>query len=137
MNSAQEQQDIDQLRLLSIFHYVIAGIIGLASLFPFIHLFLGIAFVSGAFEDPSGPAPPSFIGWLFIGIAGAMIACGLAMAISAAIAGTRLANRRGWLFCMIVAALECTFMPIGTVLGVFTIIVLTRPSVKTAFARKE
>jgi hypothetical protein len=32
------------------------------------------------------------------------------------------------------AAISCIFMPFGTVLGVFTIIVLLRPSVKELFA---
>jgi hypothetical protein len=35
--------------------------------------------------------------------------------------------------CFVVAAIECIFMPFGTVLGVFTIIVLSRPSVKALF----
>jgi len=33
------------------------------------------------------------------------------------------------------AGVECMFMPFGTVLGVFTIIVLMRPSVKEIFGR--
>jgi hypothetical protein len=32
-----------------------------------------------------------------------------------------------------VACVSCVFMPIGTILGVFTILVLSRPSVKSAF----
>jgi hypothetical protein len=31
------------------------------------------------------------------------------------------------------AGIECVFMPFGTVLGVFTLVVLTRPSVKPLF----
>jgi hypothetical protein len=33
------------------------------------------------------------------------------------------------------AALACTLMPFGTVLGVFTIIVLSRPSVRVLFSQ--
>jgi hypothetical protein len=33
----------------------------------------------------------------------------------------------------VIAAIACSFVPIGTVLGVFTIIVLTRPSVRVLF----
>jgi hypothetical protein len=32
------------------------------------------------------------------------------------------------------AAVECLFMPFGTVLGIFTIVVLNRDSVKPLFA---
>jgi len=37
------------------------------------------------------------------------------------------------MFCLIVAGIICIFMPLGTILGVFTIIVLVRPSVKAMF----
>ena len=33
------------------------------------------------------------------------------------------------------AAISCAFMPFGTVLGIFTLIVLTKPPVKSLFAR--
>jgi hypothetical protein len=35
------------------------------------------------------------------------------------------------------AGIECILMPFGTVLGVFTMIVLTRDAVKTAFAASK
>jgi hypothetical protein len=38
-----------------------------------------------------------------------------------------------YIFCLVIAAVECIFMPFGTVLGVFTIIVLQRPTVKAMF----
>ena len=45
-----------------------------------------------------------------------------------------LARRRRYLYCLILAGvMAATCMPFGTVLGVFTIIVLMRPSVKQAF----
>ena len=36
--------------------------------------------------------------------------------------------------CMTVAGIQCILMPFGTILGVFTIIVLTRGSVKELFS---
>ena len=42
--------------------------------------------------------------------------------------------QRRYLLCMIVAGLACLFTPIGTILGVFTLVVLLRPQVKAAFA---
>ena len=38
------------------------------------------------------------------------------------------------MLCLVVGALECMMMPFGTVLGVFTLIALTKPSVKALFA---
>ena len=38
---------------------------------------------------------------------------------------------------MIVAGITCLSVPIGTVLGVFTLMVLSRPSVKQMFAQNQ
>ena len=51
----------------------------------------------------------------------------------ATLAGWWLAKRKHYWFCFVVACLACAFSPLGTVLGVFTIIVLLRPSVKALF----
>ena len=49
-------------------------------------------------------------------------------------AGRFLAKRRHYMFCLVMAGIECLFMPFGTVLGVFTIIVLIREGVKEMFS---
>ena len=41
------------------------------------------------------------------------------------------------MFCFVIACLACMQMPLGTILGVFTIIVLARPSVKEMFDRSS
>jgi hypothetical protein len=125
-------QDLDHLRLLSIFHYVVAGVIALFSLFPVIHLAMGLFILFGGFADEE-PVPARLIGALFVAFPLVIIACGMTLAICVALAGRYLARRRKYLFCMVVAGIECMFMPFGTVLGVFTIIVLMRDSVKTRF----
>jgi hypothetical protein len=53
------------------------------------------------------------------------------------IAGSKLSNRRGYTFCFVVACLECMFMPFGTILGILSIIVLSRPSVKELFDQNQ
>jgi len=45
----------------------------------------------------------------------------------------RLRQRRSWVFCIVVAALSCIGIPFGTALGVFTLLVLSRHSVKCMF----
>ena len=104
--------------------------------FPIIHLAVGIAIVAGAFEQPqAGEPPPEFVGWLFILIAAAIMVPGWIFAICLAFAGRQLQRQRSYLFCLVMAALACMFMPFGTVLGVLTLIVLLRPSVKELFGR--
>jgi hypothetical protein len=131
----ENTQDSDQLRLLSIFHFINAGIVGLFSLFPLIHIAFGIGILNGAFDGGSnrGGPPPAFIGWILILFPMVFIAMGLTMAICITVAGRNIGRRTGHLFCIVVAGLECMFMPFGTVLGVLTILVLMRPSVKLLF----
>lgn len=126
-------QETEHLRLLSVFHYVVAGLAFLFSLFPVIHLILGITLVAGVFGDGQGEQPPEFVVWIFIGTALFAILMGLSFATSVLMAGRFLAQRRHYTFCLVVAALSCMFMPFGTVLGVFTIIVLVRDPVKRLF----
>jgi hypothetical protein len=133
MNNTDEQE-LQQLRMLSIFHYIVAAFIGLFSLVPLIHLGIGIAIVVGAFDIPnSQEAPPVFIGWFFIAFASTIILLGLACAVCTAIAGGRLAQLRSYTFCFVVACILCFVFPFGTVLGVLTILALLRPSVKQKF----
>ena len=125
-------QDQEHLRLLSIFHYVLAAIAALFSLMPVIHIAMGIAMLSGAFEQQKGP-DAQFIGWLFVLLGGVFIVFGLAYAVLISLAGKYLVRRTHYTFCLVIACISCAFMPFGTVLGVFTIIVLNRDSVKELF----
>jgi hypothetical protein len=131
-------EETAHLRLLSIFHYVVGGLIALFSLFPLIHVALGIGMITGALpmHDANGDSSAEdarLAGWIFIGIGSVIILCGVTLGAFIAYAGRCLAQQRRHTLCMVVAALSCLCMPLGTVLGVFTLIVLLRPSVKAAF----
>ena len=113
-------------------------ILALFSMFPLVYVAIGIAMVTGAFyELENGNPPPEFLGWMFIVFPLIFILCGLALSICVAIAGRGLARRTRYMFCLVVAGIVCIFVPFGTVLGVFTIIVLLRPSVKELFGVAE
>jgi predicted ABC-type sugar transport system permease subunit len=131
-----EQQDAQYLKLLSIFHYIVGGLAGLFACFPLFHFGAGIFLVgsslTGAMAEEEA-LPMLFVGLLFTLIAGGIILLGWATAIAIMAAGYFLAHRKRYLFCLVVAGVECIFMPFGTVLGIFTIIVLVRPSVTALF----
>ena len=129
-------QDEEHLRLLSIFHFVVAGMTALFALFPVIHLAIGLAIVSGAVEPTGGGEIPAFVGWAFVIFASTWIFVGLAFAVLIALGGRALRRRRHYTFCIVVAGAACLIVPFGTVLGVFTIIVLLRDSVKEMFDRQ-
>lgn len=126
-------QDVEQLRLLAIFHYVLAGLCGLFALFPVIHLVIGLRIISGRMDAPAPGPEGALIGWFFVGAASIFIVAGLALAACLFLAARYLQQRERYTFCLVVAALACMITPFGTVLGVFTIIVLMRESVKQAF----
>lgn len=127
--------DDDHLRLLSIFHYIVGGLIGLFGLIFVIHLVIGLIILLSpqTMRDSSGQLPPAAVGWLFTLMGAAAVTVGLAVAGLVIAAGRFLARRSHYTFCFVIACLECLFQPFGTVLGIFTIIVLLRDSVKQRF----
>jgi hypothetical protein len=130
-------QDLDQIKILSIFHYVVAGIAALIASIPIIHLTIGIAILTGSLFPAGATTDPDFpfllFGGIFTLIPAAIIFCGWAFAVCLALAGIFLGRKQRYMFCLVMAGIACIFTPFGTVLGVFTIIVLTRPSVKALF----
>lgn len=126
-------QDESHLRLLSIFHYILAGLSVLISLFPVIHLALGIMMVTIPGHHGPGTPEPEFVGWIFIAFAILFILCGLTFSGFVFATGRFLSGRRHHTFCLVMAGIECLLIPYGTVLGVLTIIVLMRDSVKPLF----
>lgn len=128
-------QDAEHLRLLSIFHYVVACLSALFSLFPIFHLVFGLLMVTGTLE-PQDPAAAVF-GWFFVLFALAVILGGLTFSFCLALAGRFLSKRKHYTYCLVMAALACMCMPFGTVLGVFTIVVLVRPSVRDSFEQRS
>jgi hypothetical protein len=129
-------EDIRHLDLLSMFHYIVGGITALFSCLPIIHVIVGLSMVSGKlFEESNGSAPPAFIGWIFVIIGTVFIVLGLSIAVCMIVAGKKLKKRKNRVFCMVVAGIECMFMPFGTVLGVFTLIALNKESIQEIFAQ--
>lgn len=126
-------QDDEQLHLLSVFHYVLAGLCALFALFPLAYVGMGLAMMSGLGADPGERFAPLFAGCFLAGMGGLFLAFAVAYALALFLAARFLAERRRHTFCVVVAAISCTFTPLGTVLGVFTLIVLFRPSVRVLF----
>lgn len=127
-------QDAEQLRLIGIFHFVCAGLAALAACIPIIHFTAGLMMVFGPeiFGNSNNPPPP-FLGWLFMGFAAVFILLGWTFAALLAWAGRCVQQRKHYTFCFVMAAVACLFTPFGTALGVFTLIVLSRPTVKALF----
>jgi hypothetical protein len=130
-------RDEEHLQLLAIFHYVVAGLAALFSLFPLLYTTVGAIFIFAARHGTAKPGedlPPEFLGWTFAVLGSLFFLIGIAMAICILIAGRSLALRKRYSFALVMSCIECLCVPFGTILGVFTIVVLSRESVRALFS---
>ena len=134
------KQDAEHVRLLAIFHYIVAGLAALFSLLPLLYTTIGAVFIFAARHGTPKPGeelPPEFLGWIFLVVGLLLFLLGIAIAICILIAGRCLSRCKHYTFALVMACIECLFVPFGTILGVFTIIALSRESVKTLFSTTQ
>lgn len=128
--------DQEHLKLLSIGYLVTAGYAALVSFFFLLFAFIGVVIAAAV---AFGPAPlledtvSQLMVWMFPLFGFGMLLFMMVPAGLQLVAARRLTQRRSRSFCIVVAAFTCLSMPFGTLLGVFTFMVLTRPSVARLF----
>jgi hypothetical protein len=132
MNNASNSQTLD---LLAIFHYVLAALIYLKGAAALIFMGIGAIAVSGVLADQPDDMAVALgvLGLIFFAAPMLFLALMWTAATLVLIAGRRIAKRTHLTYCQVVAGLECICVPFGTILGVFTLIGLTRPEVKDSF----
>jgi len=133
-------KDEEQLKLLQTGHLVLEAITGFFSCMPLIHVTIGLSMLLGhdsLFKDSRGGGPPPFFGLIFAVMGGIFVIAGWTLAVLILKAGRAIGRRRRHTFCTVVACMSCLFMPFGTILGVFSLIVLNRPSVKALFDQPQ
>ena len=140
--SIQAALDADHLRLLEIGFYISGVMTALRFLwFLLIAVFFAIVGFGATFaklHDNNGSSngpPPAFIFFIFACIFGGVILLSLIFSCLEIYAGVCLKNRRHPILVQVVAAFYCLSIPWGTALGVFTFMVLNRPSVKSLFVQ--
>ncbi|MBK9000521.1 MAG: hypothetical protein IPM35_32780 [Myxococcales bacterium] len=131
---APNAKDESDLNLLSVLHYVWSALLGCSTLgvigyFVLLGGIFGVSATSSG-ADPTGAAVA----------AGATLVMGVIVGIFMAalfvihfLAASGLRNRKRRLLIFVASALMCTSVPLGTLLGVFTFIVMGRPGVKALF----
>jgi hypothetical protein len=136
----QAARDADHLQLLEIGFYIS----GVVTAFRFIWFFAFVVIFAVAglgtalaakynHGGSSGSVPPAFIFFILSAVFGFILVMVLVFAGLEVYAGRCLKKRQRPIFIQIVAAIYCLSIPWGTALGVFTFMVLNRPSVKTLF----
>jgi hypothetical protein len=122
-------KDLDHLKRLGILHTIwgALAIVG-GSLFGLLYIVLA----SSGNMEVSGSLSPEAARGIFFGIGIVAIVSTAIYGILLIIAGGKLRKQRAYGFCFFVGILDLLTFP-GIVLGIFTLIVLMRPTVKELF----
>lgn len=133
---AANPDDASHLQILAIFYYVFAGLnVFSVLLMAFYGVLMGAVFSAAPDNAPNADmdaAVPMIIGFFVF----FTLLCLLFAALHFMV-GQRLRQRRGYKFCQIVSIVTCLSIPFGTALGVFTLLVLSRPSVRALFGEQR
>ncbi len=129
--------DRSHLNILGILYYVFGGL-GLAGTVlgggAYAALGAVMAVNPEAFNDQNqSPDTIAFIGLMILIGAGVVIVLGVLVSTLYFFTGGGLRSQKRFTLCVITAALACLSVPLGTILGVFTFVVIFRPQVKAAF----
>ncbi|MFZ0784143.1 MAG: hypothetical protein WA369_17060 [Candidatus Acidiferrales bacterium] len=137
--SRQSVIDGEQLKILWICYLISAAISAFFSIIGLTYAGMG-AVVSEVIKrtpelatNTENAPPPAFVGWLLGGIGLALFLVWITMAGLKLGVALCLKKRKSRTFCMVVAAISCLGVPYGTLLGIFTFIVLGRDSVTRLF----
>ena len=129
--TAQDIIDNEHLRLLRIGFFISAA--QTAIFIPFGLLYAGMGLMFSQLPTGASPPPPAFVSW-FMGLFGAAFAGFAAVAATLKLlTAIRLKERRSRVMCLIAAGLSCMELPYGTLLGIWTFMVLGRSSVRRQF----
>jgi hypothetical protein len=144
-------EDAEHLSALSIGHFIMSGLALLGAVPMLVYgvagtklmeelgsdLSMAMGDIPGqAGADPFGGSPDAMLqnlGTLVTSMIVAGVLLALVSAVHLLVVGVGIRQRRWWTFCYLTGWGECLMFPFGTILGVFTIIVLSRPSVKRRF----
>ena len=126
-------RDVQHLRTLAIFHYVEGGLSIAGTALVFLQYFVFKMFFSDPkmWENAKNP-PPFKMEDFFAVIVWVCVLMGiflLTTGVCNILVGRFLQKRTHRTFSLVVAGLNCIRMPLGTLLGIFTIMALTRDSV--------
>ncbi len=121
--------NLDTFKLL----FIIKGILTLFfSVFPIFYIFLG-SFIF--FQEGSMDNSPEIAGTIMVGIGIVIFLILLVAGILTILAGSYLGSRKNYNFIFAVAVLNCFTGILGILLGIFTIIELSKPYVKQIFGK--
>lgn len=140
-NEATDIIDNDRLRWISFFHYVSGGITIAFSLFFLIYaaIFGFIAFNPevASKAQHANPKQTLEVIRILVFVFGTFSTIGILLGISEILSGTFIRKRKYRVFSMVIAVLRVLNIPYGTILSIFTLIMLSRESVKEQYQNSK
>ncbi|MEA5448678.1 hypothetical protein VB780_08885 [Leptolyngbya sp. CCNP1308] len=135
MASLPPSRDIERLRVLAMLHYVVAGLVLAVTLMSLIFVVAGgmVLLTPESVTSGDSELPPLAAGLIFVVIGGALFLYGLVLAIALIVSGGCLRRHKHYWFSVVVACGALLFTPLGTVLGVATLVVLLQESVRELY----
>ena len=151
MEERPNAEDVEHLSALSIGHFILSGVALLGAVPTLLYGVAGaklmdefgsdVSMAMGDIPgqtgvDPFGGSPDAMLQDLSALVTSLIVAAVVLTVVSAVhlfIVGWQIRKRRWWTFCYLTGWGECLMFPFGTILGIFTILVLSRASVKRLF----
>jgi hypothetical protein len=110
----------------------VGGLTAFFGCFGFIHFVLGLIFVNTASSmthSGTGEPMPGWVGWIFVAGGALWVAGGWTLGAFTILSGRRIEARVRRTSSMVIAGINCVLFPLGTILGVITLFMLTKPQV--------
>lgn len=132
----------EHVKILMIFQYIWAGMMVLGALAMFAYaVFFKMIINNPQFiqqmnknTGPNGPPPQQLFEMMVIFYYIASFIC-LVAALLNLMSAYWMQKRRNRMFSVVIGALNCIAIPIGTILGIFTIVVLVKENVRRIYER--
>lgn len=124
-----------ELRLIGMLHYIYGGLGLFCSMLPGVYLVIGLLLLQEDTPIDFGPqpVPKEFMAAQFIIGSLVGLAVGYGMSFLNLYAGYCLRRRKYFPLCVVVDGFNCVMFPIGTALGVCSLIVLSRAATRVIF----
>lgn len=132
----QESRDAGNLKVLTLLSALYGGFGVLVSSLGVMHMLKTMTQMQAQFGIGNPPEP------MFASLIGnekallAIFLCSLVAALASLLGAFLLWKRKLSSAILVIAVIECLNIPVGTALGIFTIITLQRPSVRALFAKR-
>ncbi|MCA9017549.1 MAG: hypothetical protein KDA77_19655 [Planctomycetaceae bacterium] len=110
-------------------------IYGILNLFVSVYFYKVISALVAEYRKVLEESNPEAQVALLVGFGFVLFLIGVVILFCIILTGQSLARYENYQYCLIVAMLECLIIPVGTLLGILTILVLRRESVKELFSK--